>query len=189
MEDNPEATAPAVAAAADPESFVEAPDGGDAQRLAELRAKRDADRAARRAAHLATHNADAPEPDAPPAAPPRRVEDGAPGAAAATFFTAAEPARYPRTERRWCLSVLALPRPSRGQCHHSDAAKIISKSVFELGRRRYPDVDAALLSDEIERDKAQIAGFEKRATSVLEMLAECQRKLDEASALEDLGED
>ena len=78
-------------------------------------------------------------------------------------------------------AVAAEPDPE----HFARAGFVTQPDVLLAATRtHYPDIDAQFLKEDIRRNKEQIDGWEKRATSVVDMLAEVQRKIDEATALD-----
>ena len=63
------------------------------------------------------------------------------------------------------------------------------ETILHARREYYPDVEAEFLKEDIRKNKEQIAGWEQRATSVVDMLAEAQRKIDEAMSMAELDDE
>ena len=63
------------------------------------------------------------------------------------------------------------------------------ETILRARREYYPDVEAEFLKEDIRKNKEQIAGWEQRATSVVDMLAEAQRKIDEAMSMAELDDE
>ena len=61
--------------------------------------------------------------------------------------------------------------------------------VVKATREYYPDVEAEFLKEDIRRNAEQIRGWEARATGVVDMLAEAQRKIDEAMSMAELDDE
>ena len=66
------------------------------------------------------------------------------------------------------------------------AATFPTELVAAPTAERYPDIDLMMLDEDIKRNHEKIAGWEKRASNVVDLLAEVQSKIDAAAALDDL---